>query len=69
MEFGHVSQNIYLRAAEHHLAAVLVAGIDDDILGPALARLTDPDLGRLDPLGLIALGAPPYSRTASAGSS
>ncbi|MGO1803345.1 MAG: SagB/ThcOx family dehydrogenase [Microbacteriaceae bacterium] len=57
LEAGHISQNIYLAAAELDLAVVLVAGIDDDRLSHATRSLTAALSPNNRALALIALGA------------
>lgn len=59
IECGHLSQNLYLQATERGLGAVLVAGIDDDVLASVLAEHADRP--RANPLGIIALGTPDNS--------
>jgi len=54
LEAGHVSQNVYLWAAENGLGTVLVAGFDDDRAHEAGAVI--PDQHRL--LALMGLGVP-----------
>ncbi|WP_078874671.1 SagB/ThcOx family dehydrogenase [Streptomyces sp. NRRL F-5053] len=55
LEAGHASQNVYLRAAEAGLGAVLVAGFDDELLRGVRPSLLP--YGH-EPLGLMAVGFP-----------
>lgn len=59
LEAGHVSQNLYLAAADLDLAAVLVAGFDDDALADC-ARSLLPSLPRGSrAMGIVAIGNRP----------
>jgi SagB-type dehydrogenase family enzyme len=55
LEAGHVSQNIYLQAAEADLGAVLVAGFDDDRLLGLTPRVVP---SGQHPLALLGVGHP-----------
>ncbi len=55
MEAGHISQSIYLAAAELNLRTVLIAGFDDDRLSATVASLFPSMPAGSTPVALMAL--------------
>lgn len=56
MEAGHISQNVYLAAAELDLGVVLIGGVHDEELSKAAAALFPSMAADSEALGFLALG-------------